>query len=375
MGRFAAGKGLAGCCKLVDHGLEGCFGARERIARHPSFKFGGECRIGRPIGREGGIPLGFKALARGVGVPTGGNVGGDLEGRVVPANCFSGGLDFLDPQGFTVCLRSTRTARRTGADRCPAENNIGAMLFGSGEGNSGTHRIHIMAVDGSNDVPSISTESSSRVIAKPATDRAVNADPVVVIERDELVQLQHTGQRTGFVTDALHQATVAQKRVGVVIDDGVARLIELVAQKLLGQRHADCVRDALPERASCCFDANRHADFGVPGSFAVHLPEALEFADRQVITRQMQQRIKDHRGMTVGQYESIPIGPMGVGWVVPQVPIPERDGHFSHAHWSPWVARIGLLDGVHGERPDGVGERVSVLRASAQDALGGIRRH
>jgi hypothetical protein len=79
--------------------------------------------------------------------------------------------------------------------------------------------------------------------------------------------------------------------------------------------------------------------------------------------------------MAIGQNEAISIGPMGVGWGMPQVPIPERDGHFSHAHWSPWVARIGLLDGVHGERPDGVGERVSVLRASAQNALGGIRRH
>jgi hypothetical protein len=77
--------------------------------------------------------------------------------------------------------------------------------------------------------------------------------------------------------------------------------------------------------------------------------------------------------MTVRQNKAIPIGPMGVGWVVPQVPIPERDGHLSHTHWGSWVARIGLLNGIHGKRPDSVGERVSVLRASAQDALGGIR--
>ena len=338
MGRFSAGKGLAGCCKLGDHGLECRLGARERIARHPSFKFGSECRIGRPIGGKCLIPLGFKAQARGVRVPAGCNVRGDLEGRVVPADRFPDCLDFLNPQGFAMCLCSARAARRTCADRCPAENNIGAMLLGSGEGNGRTHRIHIMAVDGANDVPSVSTESSSRVIAEPARDWAVNADAVVVIERDELIQLQHTSQRTGLVADALHQATVTQKRIGVVIDDGVVRLIKLVTQKLFGQGHADRVRDALPERASRCFDSNRHADFGVAWRLAVQLPKALEFADRQVIARQMQERIEDHRGMSIGQHEAIPIRPMGVGRVVPQVPIPERDGHLSHAHWGTRVA-------------------------------------
>ena len=244
--------------------------------------------MGRPIGCEGLIPLAFKARTRGVSVPAGGDIRRDLEGRVVPANRLSDCLNFVNPQRFTVCLCGARTTRRTSADRCPTENDIGAVLFCLGERNRRTHRFHIMAIDGSDDVPSISAESSSRVVAKPTRDRAVNADAVVVIERDQFVQLQHTGERTGFVADAFHQAAVAQKRIGVVIDDGVAGLIELVAQKFFGQRHADRVRDALSEWTGRCFDPHRHAHLGMPRGLAVHLPEALELADRQVITRQMQ---------------------------------------------------------------------------------------
>ena len=42
--------------------------------------------------------------------------------------------------------------------------------------------------------------------------------------------------------------------------------------------------------------------------------------------------------MTIGQDEAIPIGPMRVGRIVPQVPIPERNGHFSHTHRGTRVA-------------------------------------
>jgi hypothetical protein len=57
------------------------------------------------------------------------------------------------------------------------------------------------------------------------------------------------------VGDAFHQTAVAQEGVGVVIDDGVAGLVELGGQCLFGDGETDGIGDALAERAGGGFDA------------------------------------------------------------------------------------------------------------------------
>jgi hypothetical protein len=81
------------------------------------------------------------------------------------------------------------------------------------------------------------------------------------------------------VRDAFHQAAVAEENVGVVVDDGVARLVELGGQNTLGECEADGVRNALAKRAGRRFDADGDAVFGVAGRLRVQLAEILQVVD------------------------------------------------------------------------------------------------
>ncbi len=84
--------------------------------------------------------------------------------------------------------------------------------------------IGVVSVHIGNHVPAIGLEALGRVVGEPAFDVAVDGDAVVVVKRHQLGQAQGAGERTGFVADAFHQATIAQEGIGEVIDDRCVHL-------------------------------------------------------------------------------------------------------------------------------------------------------
>jgi len=138
----------------------------------------------------------------------------------------------------------------------------------------------------------------------------------------------------------------------------MARTIEFSGQQLFRHRHAHRVGNALTERSGGRLDARRIAIFRMPGGFRMQLPELLDVLDRQVVTGQMQQRVKQHRAVAVGEHEAVAIGPLRVGRIVLQVVIPEHLGDLGHAHRRARVARFGLFDRVHRQRANRAGEVV-----------------
>ena len=60
--------------------------------------------------------------------------------------------------------------------------------------------------------------------------------------------------------------------------------------------------------------------------------------------------------MPVGEHESVPVGPFGVGGVMVQHPIPEHLSNVCHAHWRARVAAVRGLHRVHCKDADGVGQ-------------------
>ena len=209
--------------------------------------------------------------------------------------------------------------------------------------------------------------SASRAAFRRAAGRhlAVDADAVVVVQGDQLVQLPGAGQRAGFVADAFHQAAIAQEDIGVVVDDAVVGLVEFGRQQLFGQRHAHGVGDALAEWAGGGFHAGRQAVLGVAGSLAVQLAEVFQLLQRQVVACEVQQGVDQHRRVAVAEHEAVAVGPQRVAGVVLEVAAPQRDGHVGHAHGRARVARIGLLDGVHREGADGVGHEGGIRHGTA----------
>ena len=161
------------------------------------------------------------------------------------------------------------------------------------------------------------------------------------------------------MADAFHQATIAHEHIGVVVNDVVARLVEFSGQQFFGQGHAHGIGDALSQRSGGGFNARGDAHFGVTGGFAVQLAEVFQLCHGQRVASQVQQGVNEHGAVTVGQHEAIAVGPVGVFGVVLQVLAPQCHGHVGHAHGRTWVARIGLLNSVHGQGTNCVGHLVS----------------
>src|ERR1700742_2195105 len=96
-----------------------------------------------------------------------------------------------------------------------------------------------MAVNVAKDAPAIGGEPCRRIVGEPLLDGTVDRYAVVIVNDGQLLQPEDTSKRASLVREAFHQATVADKSVGAVVDDGVTGAIELRGQQLLRQRHAD----------------------------------------------------------------------------------------------------------------------------------------
>ena len=209
-------------------------------------------------------------------------------------------------------------------------------------------------VDGPDHHPAVGFEALSRVVLEPAADVAVDRNAVVVVDRDQLIEVPDAGKRADFVADAFHEAAVAQEHIRAVVDDGEALAVEFRAEELFGERHADAVRDALAERTRRRFDARSHMHLGVARGFAAELTESLEVVHREVIARQMQKRVLQHRAVAVRENEAVAAEPLRISGIEAQMARPERRGDICHAHRHAGVAGLGFLNSIHGERADRV---------------------
>lgn len=88
----------------------------------------------------------------------------------------------------------------------------------------------------------------------------------------------------------------------------------------------------------------------------MQLPKALQLVQRQVIARQVQQTVQQHRAVTVAQYKTVTIRPKRVRRIVLQRVVPQHLGNVGHAHRRAGMARVGLLNRVHRKRAEGIGK-------------------
>ncbi len=91
--------------------------------------------------------------------------------------------------------------------------------------------VGVVTVHAAHHVPAVGFKAFGGIVGEPAFNVAVDGDAVVIIEGHQFAQLQGTGQGAHFVRDAFHHAAVAHEGVGVVVDDVVARTVELRRQR------------------------------------------------------------------------------------------------------------------------------------------------
>src|SRR5438874_2507380 len=147
---------------------------------------------------------------------------------------------------------------------------------------------------------------------------------VLIVEENQFAKMKMPGKSCGFMTDAFHQVSVAANAVSVVIDDLVPRPVIARREPGLGDRHSDGVSEPLPKWAGRYLNTHCVSALGVPRRFAAPLTEMLNFVERQIVAREVQQAVQQHGPVPGGENEAIAIEPGGILRVVLQKSIPKR---------------------------------------------------
>ena len=192
--------------------------------------------------------------------------------------------------------------------------------------------MRIMAIDGSDHLPAIGFETLGGVVGKPRRHSTINGDAVVVIERDQFVELPSSSQGARFVAHTLHQASIAHEHIGVVVNDVVGVAIELLGQEFFGQRHAHRIGQALTQGACGGLYSRGQVHLWVSRCQAVQFAKLLDLRHWQIVTRQVQQGVEQHGGVAVGEHETVAVDPLRIKGVVLHVVCPQGHGHVRHAH-------------------------------------------
>ncbi len=82
------------------------------------------------------------------------------------------------------------------------------------------------------------------------------------------------------------------------------------------------------------------------------LAKVAKFRNREVVTSEVQQRVQEHRTVTIRQHESVAVGPVRVGRIVRKHAAPQGYCDIGHAHWHARVPGVRLLNRVHCQGAD-----------------------
>ena len=157
------------------------------------------------------------------------------------------------------------------------------------------------------------------------------------------------GERRRLVGDPLHEAAVAGDHEGVVV---LGLGTESGAQTGFGDRHADCIGEALAERPGGDLDPCGVTRFGVAGRRRVPLAELLQVVEFEAVSAEEEQRVLQDRGVAVREDESVAIGPRRIRRIVTQYPAVEDMTERGQRHCGALVTAVGGERAVHGHPPD-----------------------
>src|SRR5581483_11852900 len=119
-----------------------------------------------------------------------------------------------------------------------------------------------------------------------------------------------TGERRGFLRYAFHQIAIAADRIRIVVDNLVSRPVITRCKPSLRDSHSDTVAKTLSQRPGGHFDPYSMSSLWMPRSFAAPLPKPLQLIQRQIITGQIEQAVKQHGAVSRGEHEPVAIEPV-----------------------------------------------------------------
>ncbi len=215
-------------------------------------------------------------------------------------------------------------------------------------------RLEVVSVVHLDDVPSVPLEAPALVRRGREIGAAVDRDPVVVEDPDQLAQPLMPRDRRRLVGDPLHQVAIGAQRVREVVDDSVPLTVEAPGQPALGQREAHRVGHTLPQGSRGRLHPRDMAELGMARGGRAPLPEPPDVLLRQIVAAQVEQRVQEHRRVARGEHEPVTVDPRGIPGIVPEMPVKEDVPHRRQGHGRARVPRARLLNRVHRQDADRV---------------------
>src|SRR5215211_9135890 len=106
-----------------------------------------------------------------------------------------------------------------------------------------------------------------------------------------------SSQRCGFRGDTFHQITVGDDPVNVRLDDLMSWLVELRREMRRSYRHSHTLTKSLAEWTRRRLHARCQHIFRMPRRLATELAEVLDLFHGEIISGEVQQRVKQHGAM------------------------------------------------------------------------------
>ncbi len=273
----------------------------------------------------------------------------------VPTEGTFGERDLVGTERGAVRIGTALLVGRAVADGGTDDHQRRSPGVGDGFAQRDVERREIgVAIVDAQHLPTVRREPTTDVLGERQRGGTVERYVVAVVEANQFPEPQVAGERCRLGRHAFHEIPVGHQRVGSMVDDGVARTIETVRERTLGDRHAHSVGDALAERARRGLDSRRHERLGMSRRAALPLTERSQVVEGEVVSGQVQEAIEQHAAVTRREYEAVAVGPLGIPRIVSQVLVPEDVRHRGGAHRQAGMAGVGLLHRVDRQHPDGV---------------------
>ena len=190
--------------------------------------------------------------------------------------------------------------------------------------------LHVLAVNFLNVEP-VGFEARAGVFALGRFRRRVERDRVAIVNQNQIVEPEVSGERTRFGRHAFLQTTIARETNAMLIENAVFWRVEARGRHFHCNGNSNRVSNALTKRTSRALDSWSFKKLRMTGRFGVQLPETLDFRHRQIVAAHVQPGVKKHAAVPRREHEIIAANPTRlVGIVLERVTV-ENGTHFGAA--------------------------------------------
>lgn len=133
----------------------------------------------------------------------------------------------------------------------------------------------MVSVTDGHSVPSVCLHTLVNILGEGTVGVAVNGDVVVIVDRNQVAQLQVTGEGSSLTGNTLHVASIAHEDICVVVNKLESGLVKLGSSVLLGNGKTNSVSKTLAERASGDLNAGGIVGLRVTGGDAVDVLKSV----------------------------------------------------------------------------------------------------